>query len=151
VVPRSVAVRAALPADAGAVSRLFEQFGYPGSISSFEARLSRLLADPCVCVVVAEGADGVIGIGMLRAVDILEGDEPLGVLLTLVVDEDHRRSGVGTVIVEALERFARDRGGFGVVVQSGSRRLAGHALYRKLDYLQTGERFIKVFERDQSP
>jgi len=140
-----------LPTDAAAVSNLFEQFGYPASAGRFEARLSKLLADTQSHIVVAEEAGQVIAVGMLRTVDILEGDDPLGVLLTLVVDETFRRKGVGTQVVEALERFARDRGCFGIVVQSGSRRIAGHALYRKLNYLQTGERFIKIFDRDEGP
>ena len=36
----------------------------------------------------------------------------------------------------------------GVVVQSGSRRIEGHALYRRLGYEQTGESFLKVFDHE---
>jgi predicted N-acetyltransferase YhbS len=147
----SVRLRNASPADAQAFSVLFEQFGYPGSAGSFEARLSRLASDRRVRILVAEDGDAVIGIGMLQAVEILEGDDPLGVLLTLIVEEGSRRRGVGTAIVEALEHFAQQQDCFGVVVQSGSRRIAGHALYSKLGYDQTGERFIKVFEREPGP
>jgi GNAT superfamily N-acetyltransferase len=142
-----VTLRDALDTDAAAFSELFGQFRYPGSVGSFEARLQTFRSDPCVCVIVAEAKGAVIGVGMLQTLRILEGDDPMGVLCTLIVDEPSQRRGVGTAIVEALEGFARERGCFGVVVQSGASRIAGHRLYRKLDYLQTGERFIKVFDR----
>jgi len=146
--PTSVLVRDALPADADALARMFGQFGYPGSPASFEKRVSKLLSDPRLCLLVAQDAGEVVGVGMLRTVDILEGDEPLGVLLTLFVDERSRRSGIGATLADALERHAREQGCFGIVVQSGSKRIAGHALYRKLGYVQTGERFIRIFDRN---
>lgn len=86
---------------------------------------------------------------MLQTVEILEGDAPLAILLTLIVDESSQRHGIGSAIVRTLEQFAREQGCFGVVVQSGSRRIAAHALYRTLGYQQTGERFIKIFELDR--
>jgi predicted N-acetyltransferase YhbS len=142
-------VRRAVPSDAGAVAPLIEQFGYRVTTRSLEARLSRLGSVPTVCTVVAQEANEVVGIGMLQTVEILEGDAPLGMLLTLIVDEVSRRRGVGSTLVRTLEQFAREHGCFGVVVQSGSRRIAGHALYRRLGYQQTGERFIKVFAPDR--
>ena len=128
------------------MSSLFCQFGYPGSPAAFEYRLSLLLSDPHVGLFVAEDAGSVVGVGMLQTLRILEGDDPMGVLLTLIVDEAAQGRGVGRTLVDALEQFAREWRCFGVVVQSGSRRIAAHALYRKLGYEQTGERFIKLFD-----
>jgi GNAT superfamily N-acetyltransferase len=93
----------------------------------------------------------VVGVGVLHVAGVLEGDAPLGMLLTLIVDEVTRRRGVGRALVEWLELQARSLGCFGVVVQSGRSRVDAHALYRALGYEQSGQRFLKVFPKVLPP
>ena len=124
------------------------QFGYPIGPVELERRLARFAADATVCLLVAQNSAGPVGVAMLQVVEVLEGDAPLGMLLTLIVDETARRRHIGTMLVEELQRFARQQGCFGIVVQSGSRRIDAHKLYEKLGYEQTGERFLKIFNRE---
>ena len=146
----AIEIREVVPADAGAVGRLLDQFGYPLGLAELERRLARFSSDATVCLLVAEDAASTVGVGMLQTVEVLEGDGPLGMLLTLIVDRTARRRGVGTRLVEELERFARQQWCFGIVVQSGSRRIEAHSLYQGLGYEQTGERFLKIFDRPRS-
>jgi predicted N-acetyltransferase YhbS len=131
--------------DAPGIARLLGQFGYPTDPEALARRLGRIGADPATHVLVAEEGGMVVGVGAVHFIDILEGDRPLTALIALVVDEGHQRRGIGTALVQALEREAEVRGSFGIAVHSGKQRIGAHAFYRGLGYALTGERMLKLF------
>src|SRR5688572_32454796 len=53
----------------------------------------------------------------------------------LVVDEGHRSGGIGASLVEAAERWARDRGATAILVRSRSTRVRAHRFYQRLGYV----------------
>ena len=72
----------------------------------------------------------------------LQGD--VGYLCDLVVDQEHRGSGVGTALVERAVEIARERGCRRVELDSGFHRTAAHQFYERRGFEKHGFLFSKV-------
>jgi GNAT superfamily N-acetyltransferase len=64
----------------------------------------------------------------------------------IVVDEAHRRRGVGQALLEAVEREARARGCGLLFLTTAERRNDAHEFYRRVGLEETGRRFAKWLE-----
>src|SRR5215213_6690301 len=74
------------------------------------ARLLELLEEPRARVLVAEGKGGMVGaVSLWIKPDLAHGDVVVEVPM-LVVSEDHRRSGVGKLLMEEVRNVASDKG-----------------------------------------
>ena len=94
-------------------------------------------------VVVAEADGQVVGLAALHESLSVEYDEPAAKLSAIVVDEHHRRRGIGEALVEAMEAEARRRGCCLIFLTTAERRADAHAFYRRLGFEETGRRFAK--------
>jgi N-acetylglutamate synthase-like GNAT family acetyltransferase len=138
-----VEIRDARPEDAAALARLIDQLGYPTSAEAVAARLQRLEASPADRLFVAELDGEVVGAASLHVSLTLEYDEPVAKLSAIVVDERHRRGGIGEALARAVETEARAQGCCLVFLTTAERRADAHAFYRRLGYEETGRRFAK--------
>jgi N-acetylglutamate synthase-like GNAT family acetyltransferase len=138
-----VEIRDARPEDAAALARLIDQLGYPTSAEAVAARLQRLEASPADRLFVAELDGEVVGAASLHVSLTLEYDEPVAKLSAIVVDERHRRGGIGEALARAVENEARAHGCCLVFLTTAERRADAHAFYRRLGYEETGRRFAK--------
>jgi N-acetylglutamate synthase-like GNAT family acetyltransferase len=138
-----VEIRDARPEDAAALARLIDQLGYPTSAEAVAARLQRLEASPADRLFVAELDGEVVGAASLHVSLTLEYDEPVAKLSAIVVDERHRRGGIGEALARAVENEARAQGCCLVFLTTAERRADAHAFYRRLGYEETGRRFAK--------
>jgi ribosomal protein S18 acetylase RimI-like enzyme len=108
---------------------------------------ARLAADPHAAMLVAEAsgrpdapaaAAAVIGAVLVRAYDT--PSDPTMVprrrahVEALVVDQAHRRAGVGTALMEAATAWARDHGAAEVVLTVWTGNQAAEAFYARLGY-----------------
>lgn len=128
-------IRPARPADAGALAPLTAQLGYPVEEAEQAERLADLLADPddhAVLVVVDE-ADRPIGWAHVERQRILEASRN-AVLMGLVVDEEHRSTGVGSTLLRAAEEQALGWGCRTMVVRSRVSRERAHRFYAREGY-----------------
>ena len=93
---------------------LLEQLepAYSPDRPAFDANFPLVLGDESTSVLlVAEDAAGVvIGYALTTITPLLHANGSSAHLQELVVDDTHREEGVGTAIVEAVERVCRDRG-----------------------------------------
>jgi GNAT superfamily N-acetyltransferase len=146
-------VRSATMGDAGPVARLFSvlkrhhQALAPDNprYGLDEATWTRLtkadLLDPRVTILVAEVEGEVRGFAKL----VLE-DKPWGLsceVETLIVDEELRGRGLGTLLMEAAEKWAAQAGAQGIRVNVLRLNERGRSFYERLDYQAIAVRYGK--------
>jgi N-acetylglutamate synthase-like GNAT family acetyltransferase len=136
-------IRDARPDDAEALAALIGQLGYPTSAEAVARRLAQLDASEADSVVVAETDGEVVGLASLHTSLSVEYDEPAAKLSAIVVDESHRRRGIGEALVAAMEAEARERGCCLLFLTTAARRADAHDFYRRLGFEETGLRFAK--------
>lgn len=132
---QKVVIRPAEPADAEALAHLSGQLGYPVSAEEAAERLRQLQILPewqaALVAVLPEGQ--VAGWVQVHRVVFL-GGAPFAEIGGLVVDEQHRRMGIGHALVQAAEDWARRHGMTDVSVRSNIIRKGAHAFYQRLGY-----------------
>jgi L-amino acid N-acyltransferase YncA len=93
--------------------------------------------DERYAVIVAEDADAIVGWASLNRYSYRYTYEGVGDL-SIYVARPFRGKGVGSELLEALERHARDRRFHKIVLFTLPSNAAGQALYRKLGYREVG-------------
>jgi len=142
-----IAVRDATTGDAPKIAQLLDQLGYPSTPREVIERLGYWSADPSSRVLLAiRPVDDIVGCLSLHAIPYLEKTGRWVRIESLVVDDQVRRSGVGTILVQAAEATARQWGCLAVEVTSNRRRRDAHSFYQRLGYndrCQDSGRFLK--------
>ena len=142
----SIQVRASDARDVEALARLAGELGYPCTVNQIRERLESVAGNPHHVTFVAEASgDGVVGWIQLSQVRALEV-EPRAEITGLVVDAKHRSAGVGRLLVERGEGWARASGLRVVGVRSNIIRERAHAFYTRLGYAVTKTQ--KVFRKE---
>jgi GNAT superfamily N-acetyltransferase len=137
-------IRRAEVGDVPGIARLAAQLGGATELTQLPARLSRILEHASHAVFVAEGDAGLSGFAAAEHRLLLPFGEWVE-LMSLVVDEDSRRQGLGAQLVAAVEAWAARRGVQRVLVRSSVTRDAAHPFYRGLGYahLKTQHVYVK--------
>jgi GNAT superfamily N-acetyltransferase len=132
--PLGAQVRPARTEDAAAIAALADQLGYPCTPTQAEQRLRGVLPDPQHGLFVAETAEGrVVGWVHVFAYACLESDLRAEVA-GLVVGKSHRGTGVGRLLMQQAEQWAREKGLAVVGLRSNVIRTQAHAFYERLGY-----------------
>lgn len=124
-------VRSARSEDAMRLTALMSQLGYEVAAPVLRERLER--RDDLREVLVAESDGSVVGwIGIRVETTFVEG---FGADLEgLVVDESVRSRGIGKLLLEAAESWARERGCSEMRVRSNVLRERAHSFYERQGY-----------------
>jgi len=125
----AVCIRPAALSDAAEIARLSVQFGHPVACAELYARMAALAAMPFQHLAVAADT-GVKLLGWIqveRRLVLVAGAR--AEIVGLVVDAAARRRGVGTLLVNAAEQWARAANLGEIVVRSNVARDASHAFY----------------------
>jgi GNAT superfamily N-acetyltransferase len=93
----------------------------------------------CACL-----GEQIIGFGTLMIRDCLWLQGDVGYICDLVVDQEHRGSGVGTALVEKAVEIARQRGCRRVELDSGFHRTAAHQFYEGRGFEKRAFLFSKI-------
>ena len=143
----SVLIRIARELDAEDVAALTAQLGYNVHPSAIRARLSSILARPDHRFWMAEVADRRVGWLHATISEYVEAD-PFVVIGGLVVDRDYRRQGVGRLLMEHAEQWAREQRCSTIRLWSSSSRTAAHRFYEGLGYtnIKTQYAFAKLLD-----
>jgi GNAT superfamily N-acetyltransferase len=136
-------IRDACPGDAPTLAILIGQLGYPTSVEAVARRMERLRSSNADRLVVAELDGEVVGLASLHTSLSVEYDAPAAKLSAIIVDELHRRRGIGEALVVAMEAEARQRGCSLIFLTTAERRKDAHAFYRRSGFEETGRRFAK--------
>jgi GNAT superfamily N-acetyltransferase len=120
--------------DAERIAALCQQLGYPASQEEVRRRLNPIQQDEQHAVYVAALPDGrVVGWVHVYVCQLLVAD-PQAEIGGLVVDEDYRRSGVGRLLMQQAEQWAREKGCWAVYLRSNVVRKDAHAFYEGIGY-----------------
>jgi RimJ/RimL family protein N-acetyltransferase len=128
------AVRPAGAGDRAPVTRLLAELGYPQDEAEVGAQLAAWSADPASAVLVAARGGVLGGLIAVARVPYFERPGAFGRILALHVGADHRRQGLGRLLVDAAETWAARRGCVDVEVTSSRSRDAAHRFYPALGY-----------------
>jgi [ribosomal protein S18]-alanine N-acetyltransferase len=123
----AMTLRAYEPRDFAALYRL-DQSCFPAGISYSKTTLRYFLTIPSAdCVVAVE--DGKIG-GFI----VSEENPPLAHIITLDVEERHRRSGIGTALLEKIETNLAARGVRCILLETAITNEAAVAFWQRHGY-----------------
>ena len=132
--PGRVKIRRAKPTDAARMAALCEQLGYPTTTGEMSARLRQALKERNgTCFVAETEQQGVVGWVHASVTPLLEVERRADVN-GLVVDEQVRCGGVGWLLLEAAEQWARKMRCAGMSVRSNVIRARAHRFYERHGY-----------------
>jgi GNAT superfamily N-acetyltransferase len=130
-----IVVRRARAADIGQLAPLCGQLGYPSSEEDVRARLAGIGATPQHALWVAETSDGKLA-GFLNAFVMRTIDTDARVeVAALVVDDAQRSGGVGKLLIEKAESWARENDCKAIGLRSNVIRERAHKFYERLGYV----------------
>jgi GNAT superfamily N-acetyltransferase len=144
---KPVSVRVARESDATDVASLTAQLGYQVEAAELRSRLSRILERSDHRFVVAEDQRQIVGWLHALVVEYIEAN-PFVVVGGLVVDKRSRRRGVGRMLMEDAETWAKDRRCSVVRLWSSAGRTGAHHFYERLGYknIKTQYSFTKPLD-----
>jgi ribosomal protein S18 acetylase RimI-like enzyme len=109
----------------------------PPRFEAVQARLSELLEEPRARVLVAEDDGAVVGAASLWIKpDLAHGDTVIEVPM-LVVAEDHRRAGVGRLLMEEIQRLAAESAAGLIELVATRGNKPARDFYRTLGFVET--------------
>ena len=111
--------------------------------AAHRARFADYLARPDAVALVAEIGGSVVGFCSLEFRDRLHFDSEQAWIPDLIVTDRMRSRGVGAVLLARAEQIARDRGCWGMTLESASWRERAHAFYERVGFPATGKAFTR--------
>lgn len=137
-------VREALPSDAQRIASLAVQLGYEVPVAHVERQLHRVNDERAIFVAVVPrvGVIGWIGVSLCEAIT----DSGRADINGLVVEDEYRGNGIGRLLVETAEAWARRRNCTSMRLVSNVVRERAHEFYKRLGYdvLKTQHAFKKA-------
>jgi GNAT superfamily N-acetyltransferase len=132
-----IQVRRATLGDAERLAELSAQLGYPSTPGEVKSRFQQIRGDDDHSVCVAELEDGRV-VGWIHVcVSYLIESNPRAEIGGLVVDEARRGSGVGKLLMQHAEDWARSKRLDAVYLRSNVIRKDAHRFYERLGYKNT--------------
>jgi ribosomal protein S18 acetylase RimI-like enzyme len=136
-----IKVRAATTEDAAGIHGLARELAEtvgdePPTEEAIRARLEELLDEPRARVLIAENEAGIVGgVSFWIKPDLAHGDAVVEVPM-LVVAEDHRRSGVGKLLIEEVRNAASDNGASQIELVATRSNVTAREFYRSLGFVE---------------
>ena len=121
----------------GLARELAETIGdSPSAEEAIRARLEELLDEPRARVLVAENEVGIVGgVSFWIKPDLAHGDTVVEVPM-LVVAEDHRRNGVGRLLMEEVRSIASENGASLIELVTTTANVAAREFYNSLGFVE---------------
>jgi GNAT superfamily N-acetyltransferase len=140
-----VIIRDARPEDVEELTSLMTDLGYPTTIEEFRTRFEHISAHPDYRTIVAMQGEEIVGMAGLSKNIFYEMNGNYMRILAFVVKQNSRKLGIGKILIDASEDWAREQGLRMVVISSGNRaeRDAAHAFYQKMGYAVKSSGFVK--------
>ncbi len=126
---------------------LNQELGYLYPIEKVREKIRYIIEDTKDIILVVEKNNEIIGYIHGSPYELLYYD-PIINILGLVVKEKYRNIGIGKVLMNSLECWAKEEGYSGIRLTSGSDRLDAHRFYEKQGYINKKDQknFFKIFD-----
>lgn len=129
-----VEIREALPNDAQAIAKLnHSQMGYNFSAEDTYKRLCIILSSEKDKIFVATIDGEVVGYVHANDYDLVYCDHMKNIM-GIAVDGQVKRQGVGRLLMNAVETWARNTNASGIRLVSGATRTVAHEFYRRCGF-----------------
>jgi GNAT superfamily N-acetyltransferase len=140
-----VLVRDAHKGDLAELTALMTDLGYPATLPEFTVRFENISAHADYRTIVAVLNDEIVGMAGLSKNIFYEMNGLYMRILAFVVKREARNLGIGKILIEASEEWAKQQGLNAVVISSGNRqeREAAHVFYKKMGYAIKSSGFVK--------
>lgn len=137
-----IAIRFATKHDAGVISELSSQLGYPSTSEEILDRLTLITPDATHEVFVAENSEEIV-VGWLHVLTGIHLESGrFAEIAGLVVDEQCRGEGIGKLLVDTAEKWALKIGCTTMTVRSNIIRKETHKFYAQLGYPVTKQQMV---------
>src|SRR6187402_2507623 len=117
----SYLIRDAHENDIPQLSVLITQLGYPCTAEEIRVRYTAITDKPDYRTLVITNGDEVIGMAGVTHGPWYEKNGTYVRLLAFVVSENYRGQGIGKLLIQAVEEWAKEIGANSVVLSSGNR------------------------------
>jgi len=115
-----------------------DRFSKPQSDS-----FATVINNPRNFIFVVEDADKLVGFASFSVRDVVRYPKPIAELDELFVSEAYRKKGAGKLLMEAVEKQARELECYRLFIESRYDKKVAHQFYEKLGYTNYGVHFIK--------
>jgi GNAT superfamily N-acetyltransferase len=136
----ATSIRPARLTDGDSIAQLALQLGYDVPAAGLEPRLAHILSRADQQFLVADVDGRVVGWLHAAVFEFVETDAFV-VIAGLVVDREHRRKGIGRMLMAEAEGWARGEGYSIVRLWSSASRAAAHRFYEELGYTKIKTQF----------
>jgi len=127
-------IRLASPGDAKRIAVLCHQLGYPTTQEEVQRRLNQIQQEEGHAVYVAELSNGHV-VGWIHVyVSQLVITDRQAEIGGLVVDEGYRHYGIGQLLMQQAEQWARAKRCWAVYLRSNLVRKGAHVFYERIGY-----------------
>lgn len=140
-----VAVRVAHAGDAAELLPLLSEVGPShDTAEAVRSALESVEREPTSCVYVAEAGGRVVGFGFayVHLIETFVRPGRWARLASMAVDRSFRRAGVGSALVDAVEKYATSMGCESIELTSAPQRHDAHAFYRRCGYEPAVSRWL---------
>lgn len=122
--------------------------GYDYALEKQKAKIQAVLNDSTQVIFVAETNNKVVGYIHLVNYDVIYADNFKN-CLGLAVDNDYKRNGIGSALLNQAEIWAKENGAAGIRLCSGVEREKAHQFYQSQGYEVTKlqKNIKKIFTR----
>jgi GNAT superfamily N-acetyltransferase len=140
-----VKIRAATEYDVPALAHLMGELGYPTSVEEMKERYTYISSNKNYHTLVAELDGQVVGMIGLCIGYCYEKNELYVRIVAFVVDANYRNNGIGSLLMEEAEHWAKNQGAVAMGLNSGNRieRQQAHQFYLQRGYKKRSIGFAK--------
>lgn len=127
--------------DAHSLAPLMGQLGYPIDEKTLRENTQKYLFLPTQKTWVAESAGQIVGCIAVAITNYFHRNGSFLRVIAMIVDHEHRRAGIGKILMDIAEKFAREQGCSHIELTSGMHRekLGSHKFYQSLGYSELNE------------
>ncbi len=137
-------VRLARESDYHQIMSLYNDFVGEDRYSKLENdSFSKVLNSTTNFVYVSEEEGKLVGVATFSVRPVIRYPKPIAELDEMYVDPDSRRHGVGKVLMQEVEKKAKELGCHRVYIESQYKHEQGHKFYESLGYKNYGYHFFK--------